>query len=346
MCAISLLVPAFAGAQSAGAGVLLGGGSSNNVTGAVSIGADILGVQTNIQYGVLNLRLWLARTPYGSALDGATVDPSLKMTFWQPRSRDMGYRYLVGSIDISGVDYHRLKDAKGWLKSESACVPLCFQSCGPCVMKFSIPLDDLPNGVYAIDLASYNDAKKNSLKFPGGSIGINRETQRVSGYYQFTMIDPSVILATYWQGITNVPDSDELKRRIEDAYLLTRFSYAVTDSRPDLDLAKLEGQYNQAAVQAVQASNTSRMTTGSGYSFRLKIKSCKPYTLCVKDCHSRPTPRVRSWNRPAETTTVNIDVAPGDYVEYSASTGSGPDMFFAIQPENVPASGVIGVDLK
>jgi len=308
------LVSTFVGAQNVGVGGAVFAGS--NATGAVTIGADVLGVRTDTQYGALNLRLWLARTPFGSAIDGATVDPSLKMTFWQPRCFDVGYRYLVGSIDISGVDYARLKDARGWLKSESACVPLCFQESG-CIRKFSIDLDTLPSGVYAIDLASYNDAKKNSLKWPGGSLGINRETQRVSGYYQFTMINPANILAAYWQGVTDVPGSEQLKRRIEDAYLLARFAYSVTDSSPDLDLAKLEGQYNQAAIQTVQAVN--RMPTGTGFSFKLKICSKRSYELRVRDCHNKQVPRERSWLRPAETNNVNFDVAPGDYIEWAIS---------------------------
>lgn len=242
------LVSAVAEAETA---VAVGTGAIVPVVGgpssAFSLGADVLGIKTDMQLGAMNLRLWLSRTPYGSSECGATVDSLVKVNLWQPRCKS-GYQYLIGSIDVSGVDYIRLKDVKGYLKTENRCIPLCFERNG-CIWKFSINLGDLPNGLYAVDLASINNARKISLKLPVGSWGITRENQRVNGYFQFTMFDPTTILEDLFTGIPELAAScgndPKLRSRIEEAYLLQRFSYTITPVQPDLDLATLQGRLNQ-----------------------------------------------------------------------------------------------------
>lgn len=232
---------------------------------AVTVGADVVGVKTDMQLGAMNLRLWLSHCEFGSSETGAPVNNALRMRFWQPRDCNVGYRYLVGAIDVNGVDFRRLKDAKVWLKTDRGPIELPVREFGPERM-FCIDLSSLPLGLYAIDLASYNNARKISAKIPFGSIGINRETQRVNGYVQFTVFDPSTVLDDYFTDVTETNGDPQLRARIEEQYLLTKFSYAVEPSRPDLDHETLVNRYNQkverqSALDAAGQSSTANTIT-------------------------------------------------------------------------------------
>ena len=134
-----------------------------------------------------------------------------------------------------------------------------------------IDLCKYPYGTYGIDIASFNDAKKNSLKLPIGSIGINRETQKVSGYVQFTIYDPTPALAEMWR-YTPMPSDPSMKARIEEQYLLAKRSYAVEPTRMDLDHETLANTHNQL-LQRESALNAAGQSLAPGtVSYRMNFR--------------------------------------------------------------------------